>query len=98
MREVFNFFLKKWDIEDAERFFSAQQQPALMGGGAPAGPGGGGGLPQPGGAIPSDPNMGITAASAVDASSPSATGGMSLSPEMMMQRAGAMSGGVNNTG
>lgn len=97
MKAVFDFFLKKWDIEDGERFFSAQPQPALMGG-APAGPGGGGGLPQPGGAIPSEPNMGITAASAVDASSPSATGGMSLSPEMMMQRAGAMSGGVSNTG
>jgi len=40
--------------------------------------------------------MGITADSAVDASSPSATGGASMSPEVMMARARALGGGANN--
>lgn len=91
MRELFMWFAKKWDIADAERFMSAQPQPAAMG--APgAGPGG----PQGQGAAPEGPNMGITSDTAVDAGSPSATGGLSMSPEKMMHRALAMSGGANN--
>lgn len=83
MGEVVKWGLRKWDIEFAERFLSAK--PASMGAaGAP-------GAPPPGGnAPPADagqPNMGITADTAVDASSPSTTGGNSASPVMMMQRA-----------
>lgn len=49
-------------------------------------------------AQPGQPNLGVTAASAVDASQPSATGGMSMSPQMMLQRALAMGGGSQNAG
>ncbi len=92
--EIVKWMLKKWDIPDLERFFSQQQQPAMMGG-APAGPGGPGGG-APGGAPPMGPNMGITSDTAVDAGSPSATGGNSLSPETMLARAASMGGGANN--
>jgi hypothetical protein len=54
---------------------------APQGGGAAAPPGGG-------------PNLGTTAATAVDASSPSATGGMSMSPQVFLQRALALGGGA----
>lgn len=43
---------------------------------------------------PGQPNMGTTAATAVDASKPSATGGNSMSPVSMLQRALAMRGGL----
>jgi hypothetical protein len=86
VHEVVTWMLKKWDIVDYERFFSKTPQPAVMGG--PGQPGGG--APPPG---ETGPNMGITAETAVDASKPSATGGMSLSPEMFSQRAAAMAGG-----
>jgi hypothetical protein len=47
---------------------------------------------------PSGPNMGTTADTAVDASSPSATGGLSMSPQMFLQRAMALSGGAQGGG
>ena len=93
--EVLRWMLKKWDVPDLERFFSAKPQPALMGEapGAPAGPGGGG---APAGPPSFGANMGITSDTAVNAGSPSASGGMSLSPEVMMARARALSGGAAN--
>lgn len=90
MKELFGWFAKKWGIDDWERFTS-QQAPAM--GAMGAGPGGGGGGP-PG--APGEPNMGITSSTAVDAQSPSATGGLSMSGEQMMARALSMSGGPNN--
>lgn len=98
MREVLSWTAEKWDIPDWERFLS--QQPASMGAmgamGA-GGPGGGGGGGAPGGgALPGQPNMGITSSTAVDAGSPSATGGNSLSPVQMLTRALSMGGGPNN--
>jgi hypothetical protein len=90
-KELFGWWAKKWGVEDWERFFS--QNPATMGAmamggpGGPGGPGGGsGGAP----AAPGQPNLGVTAETAVDASKPSATGGLSMSPATMMQRALAM--------
>lgn len=91
VREILEWGLKKWDVRDYAKFFSAQPQPAVMGGG-PAGPGGPGQQPAPEGG----PNMGITAETAVDAASPSATGGNSMSPEAAMARALSMSGGPAN--
>lgn len=96
MQEVLKWALDLWDITDAQRFFSQQQSPdvAAMGGG-----GGGGGQQTPGASsVPSDmlANLGITAGSAVDASSPSAAGGISGSPVAALQRAGALGGGVMN--
>lgn len=93
MREVMLWAARKWDIHDAERFFSVQPESA---GAAAMGQGQQGGPPGAEGA-PGEPNMGVTAASAVDASSPSATGGISASPSQFMQRALAMSGGPANT-
>jgi hypothetical protein len=90
-KEVLKWMLKKWDILDYERFFSvqpassgavSQTQGGAAAGGAPAAPGG--------------PNMGITSDTAVNASSPSATGGDSLSPELAMARALSMGGGAAN--
>lgn len=91
MKELFGWFAKKWGMDDWERFFS-QQAPAMgaMDAGGPAGGPGG-----PSNAT-EGPNMGITSSTAVDAGSPSATGGMSMSGSMMMQRALAMGGGPNN--
>jgi hypothetical protein len=40
--------------------------------------------------------MGTTSRTAVDATSPSATGGMSMSPQLMAQRALALSSGPRN--
>jgi hypothetical protein len=66
----------------------SQQQPGAggIGGGAPVQP------------APPDtalyPNMGTTSATAVDASSPSATGGQSMSPILALQRALALSGSL----
>lgn len=86
VHEVVTWLLKKWDIVDYERFFSPVAQPAVAG---QAGPPGAGGAP----AGPTGPNMGITAETAVDASKPSATGGMSMSGEVFAQRAAALAGG-----
>jgi hypothetical protein len=92
MKEVLAWTAKKWDITDWERFLS--KQPSAMGAaGAPGAPGGAPGQP-PG---PPGPNMGITSETAVDAGSPSATGGDSLSGTQMMARALSMGGGPNNT-
>lgn len=93
VQEILRWMLKKWEILDMERFFSQQPQPAVMGG-QPGGPPGG---PNAAGAPPSmGPNMGITSDTAVDAGSPSTTGGASLSPEMMMARARSLTGGGAN--
>lgn len=94
IQEIIKWTLKQWKIDDAAGFFSAVPQPAMMGGPAgPAGPGGPGQAP----AGPEGPNLGTTSSTAVDASSPSATGGVSMSPQVMLQRALAMGGGVQNT-
>lgn len=92
VHELVVWLLKKWDVMDYERFFTPVPQPAVMGAG---GPGGGQGPPGGGG-----PNMGITSETAVDASKPSATGGMSMSPEVFLanaknRAAGAMGGASN---
>ena len=79
---------KQWDMPDAERFFSAKPADA----GAAAAPGGPGGGGPPQGGAPADPNLGVTSSTAVDASQPSATGGISASPGVFAQRALAMSG------
>lgn len=91
MKELATWMLKKWGIDDCERFFS--QKPESSGAMQAPG-GGGGGQPQQ----PTEPNLGTTAATAVDASSPSTTGGVSMSPSVAMSRALAMSGGANNAG
>lgn len=94
-RELFGWWAKKYGVEDWERFFSMQPSAlgAMGGAGAPGG--------QPGATgsegAPGQPNLGITSDTAVDAGSPSATGGLSMSPSMMLQRALAMGGGVQNT-
>lgn len=88
--EVIKWAGKKWGIDDVERFIS--MNPAAMGAMAGLSGQGQGG---PGGA-PADPNMGITAGSAIDASKPSAAGGIGGSPVEAMSRALSMGGGANN--
>lgn len=90
IREVITWMLKKWGIEDNARFFSVQ--PSSMGAQAA----GQGGASTGGAEAATEPNMGITAGTAVDAASPSTTGGNSMSPEMAMARALSMSGGPAN--
>lgn len=92
LKELFLDMAKLWGKEDAEKFFSGL--PAAAGvAAAPGGAGGAGGAAPPGG-----PNLGITSGQAVDASSPSAAGGIGGSPVGALQRALAMGGGVNNGG
>lgn len=93
LRELVIWAAKKWDIEDAARFFSQAPAPQVAAQG-----GGGGGAPgqSPDQAPPGQPNLGVTSATAVDASSPSATGGLSMSPSVFSQRALAMGGGAAN--
>lgn len=93
IEEILKWTMEKWDLQDPERFFGAKGKGALAALGGGGGGGGGGAAPL---APPGGPNMGITSDTAVDAGSPSATGGMSLSPELMLQRAGALAGGVAN--
>ncbi len=95
MKELVMWAAKKWDIEDAERFFTQAPQPQVAAQGAQ----GGGGAPPQGGAppAPGGPNLGVTSDTAVDASSPSATGGLSMSPSVFSQRALSMGGGVANS-
>jgi len=88
VKEITTWLAKKWDIEDADRFFS--QNPAALGAAGQPGPGGQQGAPTGG---PEGPNLGITAGSAMDASSPSASGGLSMSPVIALQRALAIGGG-----
>jgi hypothetical protein len=85
-KEIVKHLGKKFKVYDVEKFFTAEAQPMMTPDGAPAG--GAPGAP----AGPSGPNLGITADSAVSATSPSGTGGMSISPAMALQRAGAMGG------
>jgi len=98
MQEVLRWALKLWDIPDAERFFSQMQSPQVAGMGQPGGGGGGGGNTPGAASLPADllGNLGITAGSAVDASSPSAVGGISGSPVAALQRAATLSGGAAN--
>lgn len=88
--EVVKWAAKLWGISDVERFFS--MQPASMG--AMAAPGGTGGA-QSADTAPAGP-PGITAGSAIDASSPSAAGQIGGSPMEALQRALASGGGVGN--
>jgi len=85
---------KKWDIDDVEAIFSTKPESlgAAAAGGAGGAPGGTQAPPQDAGT----PNLGVTSSTAVDASSPSATGGVSSSPSVFMQRALAMNGGAAN--
>lgn len=92
LKELSTWMLKRWGVDDADRFFSQDPQAAGAAAGPTAPAGGGQQQPQQGG----EPNLGITASSAIDASSPSAAGGISMSPSTAMQRALAMSGGSNN--
>lgn len=92
--ELIKWMGRQWGIDDVERFFS-KGAPVQMPG-APAMPGapegGPGGTPQG----LEGPNLGITSESAIDASKPSAAGGIGSSPVMALQRALAMGGGANN--
>ena len=86
---IIKWFADQWEISYPEQFFSTQPMAmgaAGMAGPGPSGPGGSGAPPAPG------PNMGVTSGTAVDASSPSATGGLSMSPMMFLQRAQALAG------
>lgn len=103
IEQIIRWFAEQWDIEYPDQFFSttaaALGAVAGLGGqssgqGAPTGPPASGAAAPPGGG----PNLGTTAASAVDASSPSATGGLSMSPQMFLQRAMAMAGGGRGGG
>jgi hypothetical protein len=85
---LFEDLLKVAGKTDYERYFASAPPPPQV---AQAAGGG-----QPGatnGTAPPGPNLGVTAPSAADATSPSS--GVSLSPEVMNQRAMAMGGGVN---
>ncbi len=92
LRELVIWAAKKWDIDDAARFFSASPAPQV----AQQGAGGGGGATGAPPEAPGSPNLGVTSSTAVDASSPSATGGLSMSPSVFSQRALAMGGGAAN--
>lgn len=95
LKELFLDMAKQWGKDDAEKFFSQDPQAAAVAQ-MPGGQGQG-----PPGAPPGGPNLGITADTAVDASSPSAAGGIGGSPVQAMQRALAMGGGQggpNNNG
>jgi hypothetical protein len=99
---IIRWFAKQWRIEYPDQFFSASAasmgaMAGLQGSGAPPG-GPGAAAPPPGGAPPGGPNLGTTAATAVDASKPSATGGLSMSPAMFLQRAQALAGGTAGGG
>lgn len=97
LKELVKWSAEKWDIYDSDRFFSAQ--PAALGAAQAPDGGGGGGSPTP---PDGEPNLGITSSQAVDAQSPSATGGISASPATFAQRAlamgGAGKGGAANAG
>jgi hypothetical protein len=95
---VITEFLRDWGDENPKKYFS--QKPASLGAAGMPGQGQPGLPPgQAQGQLPpgqGNPNLGVTAASAVDATSPSASGGMSMSPELMNQRALALSSGPQN--
>jgi hypothetical protein len=100
VEQIIRWVAERWDIEFPDQFFS--QAPAAGGAmAALSGPSGSGGPSGgPGAAAPpgGGPNLGVTADTAVDASSPSATGGMSMSPQMFLQRALAMGRGGGGGG
>lgn len=90
LREVIKDFFHRWEVDDAERFFAHDPQGPAAGavqGLQPSGQGNLAGMGIPGQLQGGDPNLGVTAGSAVDASKPSATGGLSMSGQMFMQRA-----------
>jgi hypothetical protein len=97
---IIKWFAKQWKIEYPEQFFAAQAaalgaMQGLQGSGAPSGAPG---AAAPPGAPPGGPNLGVTSATAVDASKPSATGGLSMSPQVFLQRAQALAGGARGGG
>jgi len=99
IQAVVKWFAKKWDIEFPEQFFAAHPAAlgavqGLSGSGTPQYGGPPGAAAPPGGG----PNLGVTSATAVDASKPSATGGLSMSPEVFQQRAAAMAQGARGGG
>lgn len=108
MHRVLLWVARQWGMEDeANAFFLPQQQPDpstmnLLFGNAPhiqvrgmMDPQASAAVAQAQGALPAQqPNMGTTSATAVDASKPSATGGTSMSPMLMLQRALASRGGT----
>ncbi len=73
---------------DVEYYLSQMPQPAAAALPGATPPGGGQG------ALPGEMNMGTTSETAVDAGSPSTSGGISMSGEQFGQRAGAMRGPV----
>lgn len=81
--------LEAFDVGDPDYYFSQQPQPAMNAAMGAAG-GQGGGPPAP----PGQMNAGTTAATAIDASSPSTSGGQTMSGEGAMQRLGAAGGGA----
>ena len=97
---VISEFLREWGDDNPRRYFTQNPQAAMMA----AQPGQGGGPAQPQQAlspgsqngVQGQTNMGTTSQTAVDATSPSATGGMSMSPALMAQRALALSSGPTN--
>jgi hypothetical protein len=92
MKELFMDLAKAWGKDDAEKYFTQDPQAAA----AVAAQGqASGSQGQQGGPQGQGPNLGITAGSAVDASSPSAAGGISGSPVAALQRALSMNGGQN---
>lgn len=101
VEQIIRWFAKQWQIEYPDQFFAATAA-ALgaaaglpgSGGSAPPGPGAPGAAAPPGGG----PNFGVTADTAVDASSPSATGGQSMSGQQFLQRAMALAGGARGGG
>jgi hypothetical protein len=96
---IIKWFADKWEIPYPEQFFAASPAAlgaAGMGPGGPQGPPGAGPPGAPG--APQGPNLGVTADSAVDASSPSASGGLSMSPQVFLQRAQALAGGAQGGG
>jgi hypothetical protein len=99
VEQIIKWFAEQWDIEFPEQFFSAMASSmgaiqALGGQGSGAPPGAPGAAAPPGGG----PNLGVTSATAVDAGSPSATGGLSMSPSVFLQRARALGGGGGGNG
>ena len=95
LKEVYLDMAKQWGKDDAEKFFTKDPQAAAV---AQMGAPQGGQGQAPPAAGPPMPNLGITSAQAVDASSPSAAGGIGGSPVTALQRALAMGGGVSNNG
>lgn len=108
LHEVLVWYLRSCDLEDeAEAFFQPGQTPdpgtmQQLFGNAPhvqlkgvLDPSQTGQAADHAGiAPPAAPNMGTTASTAVDASSPSATGGTSMSGQQFLQRAKALAGGA----